>query len=75
MGGNVELVAEGQTGQLVPAGNVEQFANALERYATSETLRREHGEAARRVAVQQFSLASMVRRYQAIYDEMCGLPT
>jgi sugar transferase (PEP-CTERM/EpsH1 system associated) len=73
VGGNVELVAEGRTGQLVPPGNVEQLAGALERYTTDEALRREHGKATRRLALERFSLAAMVGSYQAVYDQMCGL--
>ena len=73
VGGNVELVAEGRTGLLVPPGSFEQLAGALERYTTDEALRREHGEAARRVALERFSLAAMVGSYQEVYDQMCGL--
>jgi sugar transferase (PEP-CTERM/EpsH1 system associated) len=73
VGGNVELVAEGRTGLLVAPGNVEQLAGALARYATDETLRREHGQAARRLALERFSLAAMMGSYQAVYDRMCGL--
>jgi len=72
VGGNIELVEEGRTGQMVPAGSVEQFAGALERYAQDEALRREHGQAARNRALERFSLTTMVRSYQAIYDSMCG---
>jgi glycosyltransferase involved in cell wall biosynthesis len=73
VGGDVELVAEGRTNQLVAPGNVEQLAAALERYTTDEALRREHGQAARRRALERFSLAAMMAGYQAVYDRMCGL--
>ena len=73
VGGNVELVVDGRTGQLVPPGDVEQLAYAIELYMSDAALRQEHGQAARRLAVERFSLAAMVVKYQAVYDRMCGL--
>jgi sugar transferase (PEP-CTERM/EpsH1 system associated) len=69
VGGNVELVEDGITGRLFPAGNAEDLATRLEEYLDDAELRRKHGRAARIVAERDFSLAAMVRRYHAVYDQ------
>lgn len=70
VGGNVELVEDDRTGRLVAAGDVAALAEQMAAYATDEALRRRHGEAARRRAVEHFSLRSMVNGYMATYDEL-----
>ena len=40
--GATNIVRDGETGTLVEPGEVEQFADALERYATDPALRRDH---------------------------------
>jgi len=42
--GATNIVREGETGTLVEPGEVEQFADALERYVVDADLRRAHGE-------------------------------
>jgi sugar transferase (PEP-CTERM/EpsH1 system associated) len=70
VGGNAELVEEGATGTLVPRADPEALADAIARYAESPDLRRQHGEAARRRAVAEFSLDTMVQRYADVYDSV-----
>ncbi|HET9251408.1 MAG TPA: TIGR03088 family PEP-CTERM/XrtA system glycosyltransferase [Candidatus Eisenbacteria bacterium] len=72
VGGNVELVQDGVTGTLVPAGDPESLAGAVAAYASDPALRRAHGEAGRARAVERFSLAAMVRRYLDLYDAELG---
>ncbi|MBV9946256.1 MAG: glycosyltransferase family 4 protein [Myxococcales bacterium] len=45
--GTVDAVVDGETGTLVPIGDVEGLAGALERYARDAGLRARHGAAAR----------------------------
>jgi sugar transferase (PEP-CTERM/EpsH1 system associated) len=67
VGGNVELIEDGVCGRLFPARDVGTLARLLERY-TEEALREAHGRAARRLAVERYSLKAMVDRYEEVYD-------
>jgi sugar transferase (PEP-CTERM/EpsH1 system associated) len=66
-GGNIELVAEGVTGALVPPNMPGALAEALQPYVVDATMRTAHGSAARARAVAEFSLEKMVSRYSALY--------
>jgi sugar transferase (PEP-CTERM/EpsH1 system associated) len=74
IGGNVELVHDGQGGRLFGAGDCVALARLLADYAERPTLRREHGSIGRRIAERDFSLAAMTRRYAAVYDGLRGVP-
>jgi sugar transferase (PEP-CTERM/EpsH1 system associated) len=68
VGGNAELVREGETGFLVPRADPPSMARALLDYVDDAALREAHGSAARRRAEQTFSIAGMASRYQEVYD-------
>jgi len=68
VGGNPELVVDGETGWLVGARDSRALAAHLIGYASDAQVRRRHGEAARRRALASFSLQSMVERYTQLYD-------
>ena len=70
VGGNPELIDDGVTGKLVAAGDLATLARTIGEYAADGVLRRRQSEAARRVAIERFSLATMVGRYQALYDHL-----
>ena len=70
VGGNPELVHEGVTGCLVPAGDTEAMAVALREYVRDAGQRAAHGAAARQRVEQRFSLAAMVEAYQGVYDRL-----
>ncbi len=70
IGGNPELIEDGATGALVTSGDVAGLANALARYVTQPEVRKQHGEAARKLAVERFGLDAMVGQYQALYDRL-----
>jgi sugar transferase (PEP-CTERM/EpsH1 system associated) len=71
VGGSVELVEEGVSGRFFTPGDVGTLARLLSDYATDTALRRAHGDAARRIALEQFSLQVMVSRYEEVYDALC----
>lgn len=73
VGGNAELVVEGETGALVPRSDPDALAQALQRYADSRELTIRHGERGRERCEREFSLAAMVQRYSAVYDELLGV--
>ncbi|MEQ1529440.1 MAG: TIGR03088 family PEP-CTERM/XrtA system glycosyltransferase [Methylococcales bacterium] len=68
VGGNPELVADGYTGALTPAGDAQAMADKLLAYIKNPEQRQLHGRQGYQRALQEFSLQSMVARYQAVYD-------
>jgi sugar transferase (PEP-CTERM/EpsH1 system associated) len=68
VGGNPELVRENRTGLLVPSGDPQALAAAIEFYIRHPRERHEHGKAARIEVEKRFSLDGMVRSYIALYD-------
>jgi sugar transferase (PEP-CTERM/EpsH1 system associated) len=70
VGGNPELVVDGETGRLVPPRDPEALAAALAEYIESPFQIREHGEAGRKRCVRFFSIARMVESYLAVYDSL-----
>jgi len=68
VGGNLELVTEGETGFLVPPGDPDRMARAIETYMIARDLTTRHGRAARRRAEEQFAIEVMVSRYLDLYD-------
>jgi sugar transferase (PEP-CTERM/EpsH1 system associated) len=70
VGGADEMVQDGETGLLVPPGDPEPLADALDRLVSSAPLRQSFGSAGRRRAHGEFSLRNMIEAYQSFY---CGL--
>ena len=68
VGGNPELIVEGQTGTLVPPANPDAMADALQRYIEDAALRREHGAQGRQRIEHEFNLDTMVQHYLSVYD-------
>lgn len=71
VGGNVELVREGTTGELFDPGDAPRLVALMRAYLESPELRRRHGESARRTALTDFSLDAMVAQYRSVYDRLC----
>jgi sugar transferase (PEP-CTERM/EpsH1 system associated) len=72
VGGNVELVEPGSTGELVPPGDVDALAAAIVRAFVSRAEFAARGRQARQVALARYSLASMMSRYAGVYDAALG---
>ncbi len=68
VGGIPEIVADGETGLLVPLDDPEKLARALYRLTHDPSLRQRMGEAGRQRARDSFSPESMARAYEALYD-------
>jgi len=73
VGGNPELVQEGQTGLLVPAGDPEAMARAIIDYACNPEQARAAGRAGRAEIERRFSLDAMVGAYGSLYDRCRGI--
>jgi sugar transferase (PEP-CTERM/EpsH1 system associated) len=70
VGGNVELVDEGCTGHLFQPRDIDALTKLLTDYATDPSVRQQHGCRAREVAIEKFSLNTMVANYQTVYEEL-----
>jgi glycosyltransferase involved in cell wall biosynthesis len=68
-GGLPEVVADGETGLLVPVGDAGALAEALSRVLTDPSWARALGAAGRRRAAQ-FGVERMMRGYEAVYDTL-----
>jgi glycosyltransferase involved in cell wall biosynthesis len=70
VGGNVELVKEGVTGELVTPGNATEIASAIMKYYKCFELRDSHGAAARQYILENFSMEAMLKNYLGVYDRV-----
>jgi glycosyltransferase involved in cell wall biosynthesis len=70
IGGTDELVADGETGLLVPPRDAGALAAALRSLLADRTRARSLGEAGRRRAEQRFSRDAMTSRVLAVYAEI-----
>jgi glycosyltransferase involved in cell wall biosynthesis len=67
-----EIVDEGVTGILVPAGDRDALADGALRLLTDPKASRNMGEAARARCHDQFSIAEIALRYHALYGEVAS---
>jgi glycosyltransferase involved in cell wall biosynthesis len=68
VGGVPELCADGREGLLVPPDDAAALGGALGAILTSPDLARRLGRAARERAERDFSVTTMVRRYEQLYE-------
>ncbi|MDX9785209.1 MAG: glycosyltransferase [Desulfobacterales bacterium] len=67
VGGNPELVANGETGFLVDPYDMSRLAEMIAQYRAAPSLAERHGNAGREKALSRFSIESMVNAYEATY--------
>ena len=70
VGGNVELVRDGENGALFESGDVASLTHLLAGYVTDGSARRRHGERSRRLALESFSLEAMIEGYRGAYETL-----
>jgi sugar transferase (PEP-CTERM/EpsH1 system associated) len=70
VGGNGELVDDTTTGYLVPKDDPDAMSEAIIRYVKAPELRRAHGTNARSRILEKFSIESMVKAYEAVYQRV-----
>lgn len=70
VGGNPELVLDAETGMLVEKEDVAGLSEAMRELVTNQGERRQLGEAAYQRILSEFSIDSMVARYQQVYDRL-----
>jgi sugar transferase (PEP-CTERM/EpsH1 system associated) len=72
VGGNPELVEDERSGRLFEPRDVASLAAILERMGRDANRRQEIGQAARRRAVECFSLDGMIENYRSLYVELAS---
>ena len=72
VGGNPELVDEGNTGMLVPNSDAVSMAIAIGSYLENGEKSSAHGKAGRARIESQFTMNTMVAGYLATYDSLLG---
>jgi glycosyltransferase involved in cell wall biosynthesis len=70
VGGNPEVVVEGETGFLVPVGDTAAFVDRVVRLANDAKLRRTMGDAGLRRVAAHFAIEDVSRRYLDVYAEL-----
>jgi sugar transferase (PEP-CTERM/EpsH1 system associated) len=67
VGGNREVILDGRTGHLTPAGSAEALADAIVRIASDPDAMERMGRASRRRVEEEFNLRQVVTRYEELY--------
>jgi glycosyltransferase involved in cell wall biosynthesis len=67
-----EVVSDGETGWLVPAGDAAALADAIRRLMADSDLRRRMGAAGRRWMQEHFTWRETARKTIALYEEICS---
>lgn len=70
VGGNVEIVANGVNGLLVPPEDPAALAGAIRHMASDSTLRSEMGRQSRSLASQYYNADIVAERYKKVYEEI-----
>lgn len=73
VGGLRESILDGQTGVLVPPGDMTRFVAEIAALASSTTKRREMGERARRHVLATYSVDAMKLQLAALWRELLGV--
>jgi glycosyltransferase involved in cell wall biosynthesis len=70
VGENPYVVEHGKTGMLVPPGDPEALADALQELLTDPSLRERLGRNARQRHAERFRVTDMTQAYESLYSEM-----
>jgi glycosyltransferase involved in cell wall biosynthesis len=70
VGGIPHAVQDGDNGIVIPPGNVERLAEALDKVLSDDALRQQLGERARATIAQQFEAGAVIERIAAVYHEL-----
>ena len=72
VGGNPEVVLDGHTGRLAPAGDPAALAGAIVNLCADHDLWSAMGMLGRHRVEQNFEIRQMIRSYEALYEELLG---
>jgi N-acetyl-alpha-D-glucosaminyl L-malate synthase BshA len=74
VGGLPEVNVHGETGYVVPMGNIEVLAQRIRELLENEPLRRQMGDASLVRATTLFSIENLVPRYEDLYESVLSKP-
>jgi glycosyltransferase involved in cell wall biosynthesis len=74
VGGNTDMVHDGETGLLVPPGDVAMLAQAMQLLIDDPELRKRLGRAGR-LSARQYEAALVIPRFEALYAQLVGAHT
>jgi len=74
VGGTPEVVANGQTGVLIPPGDADRLAIEVGRLLADSHLRERLGQAGRARMQALFSFESQANAYLRLFDSLCSTP-
>ncbi|MEI8349032.1 MAG: glycosyltransferase [Candidatus Omnitrophota bacterium] len=72
VGGNSEVISDGENGFLVSSGDTAALSNAIARLLEDEGLRRRLSDANRHKATQEFNIQVMCKKYEELYTALAG---
>jgi L-malate glycosyltransferase len=75
VGGTPEIIADGETGLLVPSDREDELAGAIERFIIQPALRAACARKGKELAAAQFSLKSVAERYELLYEKLLASKT
>jgi glycosyltransferase involved in cell wall biosynthesis len=75
VGGTPEVVDDGKTGFLVPAGCASALAGPIVRLASNTSLRERMGTSARDWVQDQFSFPAQATSYRQLLHTLCSVPS
>jgi glycosyltransferase involved in cell wall biosynthesis len=67
-----EVVTDGETGYLSPAGDIEKMAADAARLLTDDKLRRGMGQRARESAISRYRTDVVIPQYIDFYEQVLG---
>lgn len=70
VGGTADLFTDGEQGLLFPSDDEAALVMLITRLAENQALRQDMADRARRHVVERFSVKTMVRNYEALYQEL-----
>ncbi len=70
VGGVPEIARDGQTGLLAPAGAPDTLSERILELLRDPGLRSAIGARARELVIDKYSVATMIQRYQLIYEQV-----
>jgi N-acetyl-alpha-D-glucosaminyl L-malate synthase BshA len=73
VGGIPEVIEHNKTGLLVPFGDANELAHAVEKLIGDPQLRKSLGDAAQRVSKSKFSVDAIIPLYESLYRANCKL--
>jgi N-acetyl-alpha-D-glucosaminyl L-malate synthase BshA len=75
VGGLPEVNVHGETGYVVPMGNIEVLAQRIRELLENEPLRRQMGDASLVRATTMFSIENLIPRYEDLYESVLSKPS